>query len=72
MTDITEHPTAEAALFRELIGDEAVLERKIVGVDVPGRVDQIRTDLVAVRYRIRPPPVIALLANPNTLQVTAT
>jgi hypothetical protein len=52
-------PGGDAA-FAELIGDEPVAERGIVGVDVVGGVDQVRVVPVTLTDRIGQPLVVGL------------
>ena len=60
----TLHPVLSRrdALLRKLIGDEPVPERRIVGMDVQRRVDQVGIRPVPFRHRAGSPPVVPLLA----------
>ncbi|MDR7320792.1 hypothetical protein J2S44_001042 [Catenuloplanes niger] len=49
----------------QLVGDEAMPERRIVGVDATGGVDQVRVIAVTCGDRVALPMVVGLLAEPQ-------
>ena len=50
----------DPAFGSELVGDEAVAEDRVIGMDLTGSIDEVRVGPVPVSHRVGPPPVEAL------------
>src|SRR3712207_8427755 len=57
--------------FAQLVGDEAVAEGRVVGVDVVGGVDQVRVVPVALAHRAGQPLVVGLCGDRKSTRLNS-